>query len=134
MKCTECVFCSYVRPIDTWFCDANRNRPKRIDPKDTQKDVPCSKGIVVGTDYTIRQLRAITGLTQVEFGAKYEIPVRTIKNWESDASKEYHRTCPEYVRRLLSRIISEDYIAHSAALNTPTMEVMVNDKDNTDGT
>jgi DNA-binding transcriptional regulator YiaG len=44
----------------------------------------------------IRSIRAQTGLSQQAFAAAYEIPKRTIENWESGS-----RTPPPYVIRLL---------------------------------
>lgn len=44
----------------------------------------------------IRTIRAKTGLTQQAFADCYEIPKRTIENWESGV-----RTPPPYVIRLL---------------------------------
>lgn len=44
----------------------------------------------------IRAIRARTGLSQEVFGQTYEIPKRTIENWESGT-----RTPPPYVIRLL---------------------------------
>lgn len=35
---------------------------------------------------TIKELRAITGLSQSEFAKKYDIPVKTLQNWECGLS------------------------------------------------
>lgn len=32
-------------------------------------------------DYSIATVRAISGLTQVEFAERYHIPIRTVENW-----------------------------------------------------
>lgn len=53
---------------------------------------------------TIREIRALTGLSQKEFGEKYHIPMRSIQNWEGG-----QRACPEYVIYLLERVVKEDY-------------------------
>ena len=37
------------------------------------------------------------------FSKQYNIPVRTLENWESGKSQ-----CPEYVRQLLERAVRED--------------------------
>lgn len=58
---------------------------------------------------TIKEIRQILGLTQEEFAKKYEIPVSTIKGWESSATSSRYRECPPYVLKLLERVINEDY-------------------------
>lgn len=45
----------------------------------------------------IRSIRKRTGLSQADFARVYEIPKRTIENWESGS-----RTPPPYVIRLLA--------------------------------
>ena len=57
---------------------------------------------------TIKQIRALTGLSQAKFGKKYDIPLNTIKNWECEDGKANHRDCPEYVLYLLERAVMED--------------------------
>jgi putative transcriptional regulator len=52
---------------------------------------------------TIKELRALTGLSQAKFGEKYKIPRRTIQNWEADVN-----TPPQYVVDLLERAVKED--------------------------
>ncbi len=58
---------------------------------------------------TIKQIRAISGLSQVKFGQKYGIPRRTIESWECDMGNPNFRPCPDYVRRLLERVVKEDF-------------------------
>lgn len=53
---------------------------------------------------TIKELRAITGLSQTTFGNKYKIPMRTIQNWEGG-----QRECPEYVLFMLERLVKIDF-------------------------
>lgn len=45
---------------------------------------------------TIKELRALTGLSQVEFGKLLNIPRRSIENWEAGTSNP-----PEYVLELI---------------------------------
>lgn len=52
---------------------------------------------------TIKEIRALTGLTQKQFAEKYHITFSSIKNWESG-----HRTCPDYVVELLEFKVRED--------------------------
>lgn len=51
----------------------------------------------------IKELRSIAGLSQQAFSDKYNIPKRSIENWESGK-----RTPPEYVISLLERVVKED--------------------------
>lgn len=45
---------------------------------------------------SIKDMRQALGLSRPEFSARSLVPVRTLENWESGASK-----CPEYVRLAL---------------------------------
>ena len=53
---------------------------------------------------TIKEIRSITGLSQAKFGAEYEIPKRTIEDWETGRRKP-----PEYLLKLLERAVREDF-------------------------
>lgn len=53
---------------------------------------------------TIKEMRALLGITQAAFSEKYNIPKRTIENWESGK-----RECPQYVHNLLERVVVEDH-------------------------
>ena len=52
----------------------------------------------------IKELRKLTGLSQTAFGEKYDIPMRTIQNWEKGV-----RIPPIYVLKLLERVVKEDF-------------------------
>ena len=54
---------------------------------------------------TIREMRDTLGDTQREFAARYNIPFRTIQNWETGM-----RTPPEYIIRLLEYRVRIDQI------------------------
>ena len=45
---------------------------------------------------SIKEARKSAGLSQARMSALFEIPKRTIENWESGVAK-----CPEYVRKLI---------------------------------
>ena len=49
---------------------------------------------------TIKEIRAMTGLSQARFAEKYGIPKRTIESWEAG-----DRNPPPYVIKLLDRVI-----------------------------
>ena len=53
----------------------------------------------------IRAMRMRLGDTQSDFAARYQIPFRTVQNWESGVRKP-----PEYMLHLLERRIEEDLI------------------------
>lgn len=61
------------------------------------------------TEERIKRLREISGLNRIEFAKKYEIPIRTLTNWERPKSNSDHRDCPEYVLKLLERVVIEDF-------------------------
>nr|DAI30333.1 MAG TPA: antitoxin [Caudoviricetes sp.] len=53
---------------------------------------------------SVREIRAMTGLTRAAFGAVYQIPPRTIENWEYGRTK-----IPIYIRLALVRMVREDF-------------------------
>lgn len=53
----------------------------------------------------IKEMRSLLGLTQSEFAARYEIPFRTVQNWETGKRKP-----AEYILALLEHRIREDLI------------------------
>ena len=52
---------------------------------------------------SIKEIRESSGLSRVDFSKRYSIPVRTLEDWESEKRK-----CPEYVNKLLGRVVEED--------------------------
>lgn len=44
----------------------------------------------------IKEIRKLTGLSQIQFSEKYGIPLPTIRHWEQG-----QRKCPQYVLDLL---------------------------------
>ena len=61
---------------------------------------------LTGRPFTI--IRKLSGLTQDAFSKKYGIPKRSIENWEA-ASDSTYREPPDYLLRLLERVVKEDY-------------------------
>ena len=53
---------------------------------------------------TAKEIRELTGLPRVRFCDKYNIPLRTMENWEASVNK-----APQYVLDLLERAVREDY-------------------------
>ena len=58
---------------------------------------------------TIKEIRSLTGLSQADFGNYYNIPLPTIKKWETDPDKQNYRECPVYVNQLLERAVRMDF-------------------------
>lgn len=59
---------------------------------------------------TIREMRTSLGNTQSEFASRYNIPFRTIQNWEAGV-----RTPPEYIAELLENRVQADLINRRTA-------------------
>ena len=51
----------------------------------------------------VSEMRELLNESRAAFSRRYNIPIRTLENWESGKSK-----CPEYVRELLERAVKED--------------------------
>ena len=49
------------------------------------------------------EIRMLSGLTQKEFSERYNIPKRSIENWDAGS-----RNPPDYLIELLERIVKED--------------------------
>jgi DNA-binding transcriptional regulator YiaG len=49
------------------------------------------------------EIRAILGISRAEFSRRYNIPVRTLENWDAGIQNP-----PEYVYELLERAVKED--------------------------
>ena len=51
----------------------------------------------------LKAIRKKTGLTQAEFAKRYNIPKRTVENWETEVTVP-----PRYVVELLKRAVDAD--------------------------
>lgn len=60
-------------------------------------------------DYSIATVRAISGLTQVEFAERYHIPIRTVENWTQ------HGTARREISPYLLDLLAVDVINTRAA-------------------
>lgn len=49
------------------------------------------------------EIRAILGISRAEFSRRYEIPIRTIEDWDAGKSNP-----PDWVLKLLERVVRED--------------------------
>ena len=57
----------------------------------------------------VKQLRQTSGLTQKEFCTRYQIPLKTLQNWETDSDSPSARKCPPYVVLLLAKAVMADF-------------------------
>lgn len=57
----------------------------------------------------MKEIRAITNLSQPAFAEKYHIPLDTLKGWEAEPGSRRYRQCPSYVEYLLERVVKIDY-------------------------
>lgn len=48
---------------------------------------------------TIKELRAMTGMSQSQFANYFGLPFRTVQQWEQE-----RRTPPEYINKMIERI------------------------------
>lgn len=53
----------------------------------------------------ISELRKITGKTQKEFAESFDIPLKTLQNWEQGRNK-----APEYTIKMISNLIKFEII------------------------
>lgn len=58
----------------------------------------------------VRELRALTGMNRKEFCEYFEIPYRTVSEWELDG-----RHAPDYVIRLLEYYIRMEKVTKESA-------------------
>lgn len=54
---------------------------------------------------TIKELRKRSGMTQKQFADYFEIPHRTLQNWEGNINK-----CPEYLLKLMQYKLENENI------------------------
>lgn len=50
-----------------------------------------------------KEIRALLGISRAEFSRRYEIPIRTLENWDAGIAKP-----PEWTLKLLERVVRED--------------------------
>ena len=52
---------------------------------------------------TVREIRELLGVSRAEFSRRYNIPIRTLENWESGT-----REAPEWTMEILERVVRGD--------------------------
>ncbi|MCR4708746.1 MAG: helix-turn-helix domain-containing protein [Clostridiales bacterium] len=53
--------------------------------------------------FTVKELRDYLGISQIKFSKRYEIPRRTIEDWEAG-----RREAPPYVLKLLNYVVKDE--------------------------
>lgn len=66
---------------------------------------------------TVKEIREQSGMSRAEFSRKYDIPVRTLEDWEHEKRK-----CSPYLEKLLERIVNEDCKAEAIYRNNNLMK------------
>lgn len=61
----------------------------------------------------IKELRKLSGMTQQAFGDYFNIPLRSIQNWEGG-----QRQCPEYLLDLMQYKLENERIIKNEELKT----------------
>ena len=56
------------------------------------------------------EIRALLGISRAEFSRRYEIPIRTLEDWDHGRRKP-----PEWVLKMLERIVREDADAEESS-------------------
>ncbi len=59
----------------------------------------------------IKDIRALSGLSQAKFCQKYHIPLGTLKKWEADINSDSYRECPIYVKELLEQAVRNQFVS-----------------------
>lgn len=54
---------------------------------------------------TFKELRLLSGMNMTEFGQYFELPYRTVQNWEYGV-----RSCPEYLLKLMEYKLRKEEI------------------------
>ena len=57
---------------------------------------------------TFKELRQCSGMNQTQFAKYFEIPLRTVQNWEGGINK-----CPEYLLKLMQYKLENQKIVDS---------------------
>lgn len=77
---------------------------------------------------TTEEIRECTGLSRTKFSKKYNVPVRTLENWDAGASK-----CPDYVKELLAFKVVHDVLQEFSERErdnlNDTLKILVNNVD-----
>ena len=95
-----CIYLFLMRSSDCFFV-MTMARCSALD-KYTESVYFCCKR---GDNMTVKDMRRALGDTQSEFSRRYNIPFRTIQNWEAGIN-----TPPDYVENMLAERVRDDLI------------------------
>ena len=84
--------------FDTYVAEVGGSLPPEID--DARLLPLLSDLWAYGQDRSVASLRKLSGLSRAAFARVYNIPLRTLENWESGSANA--RTAPQYVLDLLA--------------------------------
>ena len=60
---------------------------------------------------TFKELRERSGMGRGQFAEYFDIPYRTVQNWELSEQSEQSRKCPEYLLKLMEyKLVNEGKI------------------------
>ena len=103
---SQSKFATYVEiPLGTikkW--EQERQKPPVYIVKLIDRVLNCCV-VEINENITIKELRERTGLSQSKFAAYFEIPVRTLQEWEQE-----RRTPPDYVVKLMWKIWNSEKV------------------------
>lgn len=64
---------------------------------------------------TIKQLRGLSDMTQLQFAQYFKIPLNTIKSWESESKRK--RNCNQYIVDLIAYKLQHEGFIDEMELN-----------------
>ncbi len=74
---------------------------------DLESEVPSDRihallGFYQVTNYSVRELLKVVGITQTALSVRFSIPLRTIQCWVAPVGTSAHRDCPLYIRLMMA--------------------------------
>ncbi len=80
---------------------------------------------------TFKEIRTLSGYTQVEFAEMYNVSLDAVKSWESDPNSKRYRKCPDSTLLLLEMAVRKDLVRGQwrTYFNTETHKVIHTDAD-----
>lgn len=82
---------------------------------------------------SIKEIRQLTGLSQVKFAERYGIPVQTIKSWESNPDSTTYRPTPAYIISLLGTVVGDEIKLNDISAITDEINALLGQYAQSDG-
>ena len=92
MDATECA------DLETYIAEVGGSLPETV--RDDAIIPTLTAVYAIANDPNVRTVRTVTGLSQAAFARAYNLPLRSVENWESKGNNA--RTAPGYVLDLLA--------------------------------